>query len=433
MARKDRGMLRNAALSYARDRIDAKQWRSSRQPMRERAPAASRVTTVLSAWPSLRPTKIWFAAAIDQEQHAPASCASPARPARRPRRGELGSCWRPATIDIAARAGPLGGRVRRLDIDDHHALDVIVPICNAGVSSLSGGEARRPATESADCARSSAVRRVGRLALSELRCSLLSCRADGHRMRHAAAIAPDLSSTGLLAGSPATMRGRSRICVDLVAVEGQDDVALLEPRLGRPGSFGTTSATSAPFGSSRPSAGGDLRRHLLDLHAEPAALDRAVLAQAASITGLARLDGMAKPMPTLPPLGEEIAVLMPITWPSRLKVGPPELPWLIGASIWRKSSKGPEWMSRLRAETMPARHRAAEAERDCRPPCTQSPTRAASESPEVDGGQRLSASILSSARSVLRVGADQLGGDTRLPSVQRHLDVAGLVDRRGCW
>jgi len=35
---------------------------------------------------------------------------------------------------------------------------------------------------------------------------------------------------------------------------------------------------------------------------------------------------MAKPMPTLPPDGEKIAVLTPTTSPSVLKVGPPELP-----------------------------------------------------------------------------------------------------------
>ncbi len=39
-------------------------------------------------------------------------------------------------------------------------------------------------------------------------------------------------------------------------------------------------------------------------------------------------------MPTEPPDGEKIAVLTPITLPSALKAGPPELPLLIGASIW---------------------------------------------------------------------------------------------------
>src|SRR5438874_12282996 len=44
---------------------------------------------------------------------------------------------------------------------------------------------------------------------------------------------------------------------------------------------------------------------------------------------------------------------MPMTSPFRLKVGPPELPRLIGASICRKSSNWPAWMSRPRAEMMP--------------------------------------------------------------------------------
>src|SRR5438477_380385 len=43
---------------------------------------------------------------------------------------------------------------------------------------------------------------------------------------------------------------------------------------------------------------------------------------------------------------------MPMTWPCRLKVGPPELPRLIGASICRKSSNWPAWMSRPVAEMM---------------------------------------------------------------------------------
>ena len=45
-------------------------------------------------------------------------------------------------------------------------------------------------------------------------------------------------------------------------------------------------------------------------------------------------DGIAKPMPIEPPDGDRIAVFMPITLPSCVNSGPPELPWLIGASIW---------------------------------------------------------------------------------------------------
>ena len=54
--------------------------------------------------------------------------------------------------------------------------------------------------------------------------------------------------------------------------------------------------------------------------------------------GLARLAAMANPMPTLPPEGEKMAVFTPITLPSMLNRGPPELPRLIDASVWMKSS-----------------------------------------------------------------------------------------------
>ncbi len=48
---------------------------------------------------------------------------------------------------------------------------------------------------------------------------------------------------------------------------------------------------------------------------------------------------MAKPMPIEPAESDEAAVeamdeLIPITWPAALKVGPPELPGLMAASIW---------------------------------------------------------------------------------------------------
>ena len=55
-------------------------------------------------------------------------------------------------------------------------------------------------------------------------------------------------------------------------------------------------------------------------------------------TDLARLTGMAKPMPTEPPLWLKMAVLMPMTWPRALMSGPPLLPGLTEASVWMKSS-----------------------------------------------------------------------------------------------
>ena len=53
-----------------------------------------------------------------------------------------------------------------------------------------------------------------------------------------------------------------------------------------------------------------------------------------SMTGCTVLAGVAKPMPTEPPDGDRIAVLMPITSPSMLNSGPPELPLLMEASVW---------------------------------------------------------------------------------------------------
>ena len=49
------------------------------------------------------------------------------------------------------------------------------------------------------------------------------------------------------------------------------------------------------------------------------------------------LIGIAKPMPTLPcfwSLPVEICEVTPITRPAASISGPPELPWLIAASVW---------------------------------------------------------------------------------------------------
>ena len=59
------------------------------------------------------------------------------------------------------------------------------------------------------------------------------------------------------------------------------------------------------------------------------------------MTFCAMFAGIAKPMPMLPPDGERICELMPISSPPVLTSAPPELPWLIGASVWMKSSKLP--------------------------------------------------------------------------------------------
>ena len=48
--------------------------------------------------------------------------------------------------------------------------------------------------------------------------------------------------------------------------------------------------------------------------------------------------GTAKPIPSLPPVREKMAVLMPMSSALRFTSAPPEFPGLIEASVWMKSS-----------------------------------------------------------------------------------------------
>src|SRR6185312_7131633 len=57
-----------------------------------------------------------------------------------------------------------------------------------------------------------------------------------------------------------------------------------------------------------------------------------------SSTRFAVRTGIAKPMPCAPTSRSSIAVLMPTSWPSAFTSAPPELPELIAASVWMKSS-----------------------------------------------------------------------------------------------
>ena len=49
-------------------------------------------------------------------------------------------------------------------------------------------------------------------------------------------------------------------------------------------------------------------------------------------------DGIAKPTPVFSPVSLLIWALTPITRPFRSSSGPPELPWLIAASVWIESA-----------------------------------------------------------------------------------------------
>ena len=47
-----------------------------------------------------------------------------------------------------------------------------------------------------------------------------------------------------------------------------------------------------------------------------------------------------KPSPSLPPLFEMLWLTMPMTSPFMSNIGPPELPVLIVASVWKNSASG---------------------------------------------------------------------------------------------
>src|SRR4051794_28399637 len=75
-------------------------------------------------------------------------------------------------------------------------------------------------------------------------------------------------------------------------------------------------------------------------------------------TALTTSDGIANPIPTLPALswlwlGLNKTELMPITSPWRLINAPPELPGLIGASVWMKRRVSPCPSGRSVALTIP--------------------------------------------------------------------------------
>ena len=48
-------------------------------------------------------------------------------------------------------------------------------------------------------------------------------------------------------------------------------------------------------------------------------------------------DGIENPMPTFAPVSPAICELTPTTSPLELSSGPPELPWLMAASVWIES------------------------------------------------------------------------------------------------
>ena len=109
-----------------------------------------------------------------------------------------------------------------------------------------------------------------------------------------------------------------------------------------------------------------------------------------------------------------------------LNSGPPELPLLMAASVWMKLSYGPCWMSRPRAQTMPA---VTVPPRPNGLPIasTQSPTRERSESPNVHCRQRLVRRTFSTAMSVRSSRPIRVAFSAGVV-LQRDGDFVGAVD-----
>ncbi|OGT96272.1 MAG: hypothetical protein A3I79_00700 [Gemmatimonadetes bacterium RIFCSPLOWO2_02_FULL_71_11] len=121
------------------------------------------------------------------------------------------------------------------------------------------------------------------------------------------------------------------------------------------------------------------------------------------------------------PVGEAIALLIPMTSPLRFTSGPPELPGLIAASVWMKS-----WIAyRAFSSTSPSSRRplalmmpavTVKVKPSGLPTAsTQSPIRTWSELPKTIVG-RLAASILMTATSVLGSRPTTRAVKTRLSS-----------------
>ena len=142
-------------------------------------------------------------------------------------------------------------------------------------------------------------------------------RRAGRRLRHAIAQRVDV--------------------VHRLAVERLDHVAALDAGLvGR--AAGGHRADDRAAGLLEAEALRQVRRHRLHRDAELRARHLARWCAAASMTFCAMFAGIAKPMPMLPSVLDRICELMPTSSPLVLTSAPPELPWLIGASVCRKSS-----------------------------------------------------------------------------------------------
>ena len=125
-------------------------------------------------------------------------------------------------------------------------------------------------------------------------------------------------------------------------------------------------------------------------------------------------------------VGEMIAVLMPMTSPSMLNSGPPELPRLMAASVCEIVVIGAGIDVAVAGRDDAERHRAAEAERDCRSPAP-SRRRAACRCRRNARPSAACGLDLQDREIDLLVAAEKLG--LKLGAVvEIDLDIVGVVD-----
>src|SRR6059058_389019 len=216
----------------------------------------------------------------------------------------------------------------------------------------------------------------------------------------------------------ATIRGSSRECCTRRSPQRTITSPRAIPALAA-GPPDVTSATSAPSAPCRPNE--RARSGVTAWIATPTQpRTTAPCSRIWSTTQRASAIGTANPMPTFPPAGLTMAALIPTTRPSWSTSGPPELPGLIDASVWMKSSYGPAPRNLPLALTMPA-------VAVCVSPngfpiaTTQSPTLRASESPNGSVGSgrgaltwRTAISVLSSLPTTLASNSSSVAMRTRI-------------------
>ena len=194
----------------------------------------------------------------------------------------------------------------------------------------------------------------------------------------------------------ATIAGNSFICLIFSPLNSKIISPSLIPALSE-GLFSATLTTNAPLGSSNSSASAiSWVTYWILTPNHPLFVSPNSISWL--ITVFALLEGIENPIP-IEPFLPSIAVLIPITFPSKSNKGPPEFPEFIDASVWIKSSYLDKPIDLFLAEIIP------EVTVPPKPKgfpiaITQSPILALSESPKETGINFSSVSSCNTAISI---------------------------------